>query len=213
MKKILFLFLFIFLNLTGCDQRKEASSSSDEYSTEKKIENSNTNLKTIFEGSNEAKIHLIVYESLTCVHCANFHKEIYPSLKKEFVDTGIIKIEFKSFPLDMASLNASKISHCKNDGKSEILHFLFKNQEKWAKGNTIEEFNKNLKTIIDDQKFEIDFDKCLNDKKIEDFVLEGRINGVKEFNVNATPTIIINNKKFDKTLNYKNLKKTIEKLI
>ena len=147
------------------------------------------------------------------MHCANFHEEIYPKLKKNFIDRGIAKIEFRSFPLDLAALNASKISHCKNDGKSEILHFLFKTQKEWAKGNTVEEFNKNLKEVVNSQKFGIDFDKCINNKRIEDFVLEDRINGVKKFNVNATPTIIINNKKFDKTLNYKNLKKTIEKLI
>ena len=50
-------------------------------------------------------------------------------------------------------------------------------------------------------------------QKIEDYVLNDRIEGVKKFKVNATPTIIINNKKFDKPLNYKNLKKSIEKLI
>ena len=50
-------------------------------------------------------------------------------------------------------------------------------------------------------------------KEIEDFVLNDRIEGAKNFKVNATPTIIINNKKFEKSLNYKNLKKTIEKLI
>ena len=174
---------------------------------------SETKIKALSEGNIDAKIEIIVFESLTCVHCANFHEEIYPQLKKNFIDKGIAKIEFRNFPLDLAALNASKISHCKNDGKSEILHFLFKNQKEWAKGNTVEEFNKNLKEVVNSQKFGIDFDKCINDKRIEDFVLEDRINGVKKFNVNATPTIIINNKKFDKTLNYKNLKKTIEKLI
>ena len=174
---------------------------------------SETKIKALSEGNIDAKIEIIVFESLTCVHCANFHEEIYPQLKKNFIDKGIAKIEFRNFPLDLAALNASKISHCKNDGKSEILHFLFKNQKEWAKGNTVEEFNKNLREVVNSQKFGIDFDKCLNNKRIEDFVLEDRINGVKKFNVNATPTIIINNKKFDKTLNYKNLKKTIEKLI
>ena len=170
---------------------------------------SETKIKALSEGNIDAKIEIIVFESLTCVHCANFHEEIYPQLKKNFIDKGIAKIEFRNFPLDLAALNASKVSHCKN----EILHFLFKNQKRWAKGSTVEEFNKNLKEVVNSQKFGIDFDKCLNNKKIEDFVLEDRINGVKKFNVNATPTIIINNKKFDKTLNYKNLKKTIEKLI
>ena len=174
---------------------------------------SETKIKALSEGNIDAKIEIIVFESLTCVHCANFHEEIYPQLKKNFIDKGIAKIEFRNFPLDLAALNASKISHCRNDGNPEILHFLYKNQKRWAKGSTVEEFNKNLKEVVNSQKFGIDFDKCLNNKKIEDFVLEDRINGVKKFNVNATPTIIINNKKFDKTLNYKNLKKTIEKLI
>ena len=174
---------------------------------------SETKIKALSEGNIDAKIEIIVFESLTCVHCANFHEEIYPQLKKNFIDKGIAKIEFRNFPLDLAALNASKISHCRNDGNPEILHFLYKNQKRWAKGSTVEEFNKNLKEVVNSQQFGIDFDKCLNNKKIEDFVLEDRINGVKKFNVNATPTIIINNKKFDKTLNYKNLKKTIEKLI
>ena len=170
-------------------------------------------IKPISEGDIDAKIEIIVFESLTCVHCANFHEEIYPKLKKNFIDRGIAKIEFRSFPLDLAALNASKISHCRNDGKSEILHFLFKNQKEWAKGNTVEEFNKNLKEVVNSQKFGIDFDKCLNSEELENHILEERIEGVKKYKVNATPTIIINEKKFDKPLTYKNLKKTIEKLI
>ena len=99
---------------------------------------SETKINSIYEGNLDAKIKLIVYESLTCSHCADFHKNVYPNLKKEFIDTGVVKIEFRNFPLDMAALNASKIAHCKNDGKSNILHFLFNNQHMWIKGETIE---------------------------------------------------------------------------
>ena len=77
----------------------------------------------------------------------------------------------------------------------------------------VEEINNNLKKFIEEEGFQIDFEKCINDKEIEDFVLNDRIEGVKKFEVNATPTIIINDKKFDKALNYKNLKKYLEKLI
>ena len=70
-----------------------------------------------------------------------------------------------------------------------------------------------LKKFIKNQGFEVNFEKCINDKKIEDYVLNDRIEGTKKFKVNATPTIIINDEKFDKTLNYKNLKKSLEKLI
>ena len=110
-------------------------------------------------------------------------------------------------------MNAAKIAHCKNDGKSNILHFLFSSQSMWTKGETIEEINLNLKAVINRENFGIDINKCLNNKKIEDHILEDRIEAVKKFKLNSTPTLIINNKKFDKPLNYKNLKKTLEKLI
>ena len=170
-------------------------------------------IKRIVVGNKNAKITIITYESLTCSHCANFHIDVYPKLKRDYIDTGIAKIEFRHFPLDIAAFNASKVSQCKNDGSSKILDSLYLNQSKWVKGETIEEVNQNLKQFLSSEGFDINFNQCTSDKKIEDFILNDRIEGVKKFKVNATPTIIINNKKFDKSLNYKNLKKSIEKLI
>ena len=177
------------------------------------IADTSDSIKRIYEGNKDAKITIITYESLTCGHCADFHKDVYPQLKKEFIDTGIVKIEFRHFPLDMAALNASKIAQCNNNGKADLLHFLFSNQKKWAIGETIENTNENLKKLLKDENIRIDFEKCTNNKNIEDYVLNDRIEAVKKFKINATPTIIINNKKFEKSLNYKNLKKIIEKLI
>ena len=176
--------------------------------------NANTQeIKRIIVGNIDAKITIIAYESLTCSHCASFHKNVYPQLKEEFLDTGLAKIEFRHFPLDMAALNASKISQCKNDGNSDILQSLYNNQQMWVKGSTVEEANKNLQKYLKSEGFIIDFESCVNNKQIEDFVLNDRIEGAKTFKVDATPTIIINNKKFEKTLNFKNLKKALEKLI
>ena len=174
---------------------------------------SDIKIKTLNEGNIDAKISIIVYESLTCGHCADFHTEVYPKLKKDFIDTGLAKIEFRSFPLDLAALNASKIAHCKNDGKSDLLHFLYENQKKWVRGETIEDIYKHLKNLIVKKESGLDFENCLANKNIEDHVLNDRISGVKKFNIEATPTLIINDKKFDNPHNYKKLKKTIEKLI
>ena len=170
-------------------------------------------IKRILVGNKSAKISIIAFESLTCSHCANFHKDVYPLLKKEYLDTGLAKIEFRHFPLDMAAFNASKVSQCKNDGDPEILESLYANQQKWVRGNTVEEANLNLQKFLISQGFSVDFENCINNSQIEDFVLNDRIDGVKNFKINATPTIIINNEKFEKTLNYKNLKKALEKLI
>ena len=174
---------------------------------------SNAEVNRIIAGNKDAKIKIIAYESLTCSHCADFHKEIYPQLKKDFIDTGLAKIEFRHFPLDVAAFNASKISQCKSNESLKILNSLYSNQQEWVRGNTVEEINGNLKKFIKSQGFEINFEKCIYNKEIEDFVLNDRIEGVKKFKVNATPTIIINDEKFEKTLNYKNLKKSLEKLI
>ena len=177
------------------------------------IINVKAEVKRIASGNEDAKILIIAYESLTCSHCASFHKDVYPQLKKNFIDNGLVKIEFRHFPLDVAAFNASKIAQCNQDQSLEILESLYKTQQAWVKGSTVEQINNNLKTHIEKEGFNINFDKCLINKEIEDFILNDRIEGTKKFKVNATPTLIINNKKFEKSLNYKNLKKTLEKLI
>ena len=170
-------------------------------------------IKRIIVGNKDAKITIIAFESLTCSHCANFHKNVYPELKKEYLDTGLAKIEFRHFPLDIAAFNASKVAQCKNDGNADILESLYANQQKWVKGSSIEEANKNLQIFLKNEGFSVDFESCVNNKNIEDFVLNDRIEGAKNFKISSTPTIIINNEKFEKKLNYKNLKKALEKMI
>ena len=192
MKKLLFIFIAIFGLLSSLSAAE---------------------IVRIVSGKENAKITIIAYESLTCSHCADFHKEIYPQLKKDFVDPGLVKIEFRHFPLDAAAFNASKIAQCNEQQSLEILESLYTNQKDWIRGKTVAELNDNLKKFINNKGYKIDFEKCINDKEIEDFVLNDRIEGARNFKVNSTPTIIINNKKFDKSLNYKNLKKTLEKLI
>ena len=113
--------------------------------TTKLIAEDSQSIKRISEGVENAKITIIVYESLTCGHCADFHKNVYPSLKKDFIDKGLVKIEFRHFPLDIAAFNASKIGQCNNDGKSEIMHILYSGQKKWARGKTPEEATMYLK--------------------------------------------------------------------
>ena len=177
------------------------------------VTNINADINRITSGNPTAKITIIAYESLTCSHCADFHKNVYPQLKRDYIDTGLAKIEFRHFPLDVAAFNASKIAQCKKGKELENLNSLYSNQQAWVKGSTIEEINDNLKKFIEKEGFNLNFEKCIKNKEIEDFILNDRIEGVKKFKVNATPTIIINNKKFEKSLNYKNLKKTLEKLI
>tara|TARA_B100000787_G_scaffold29091_1_gene19342 strand:+ start:333 stop:986 length:654 start_codon:yes stop_codon:yes gene_type:complete len=204
--------LISFLFLTSCDQNNEIKASSENPENDQKVLSLDS-IKRISKGEEDARITIIAYESLTCGHCADFHKNVYPDLIKDFIKKGLVRIEFRHFPLDIAAFNASKIGQCNNDGNPDVINILFSGQKKWARGETPEEAKKYLKNFLEDEGVNVDFEKCLNDKNIEDYVLNDRIEGVKKFKVNATPTIIINDKKFDKTLNYINLKKYLEKLI
>ena len=101
-----------------------------------------------------------------------------------------------------------KLHNVITDGNSNILNILYSGQKKWARGKTPEEATGYLKKFLTRwRNVNVDFEKCISDKAIEDYVLNDRIDGVKKFEVNATPTIIINDKKFDKALNYKEFKK------
>ena len=196
MKKIIYILLFFFLSINS-------------------FAGENYKLSDITEGNENAKIKIYSYQSLTCPHCATFHAKIYPLLKKDYIDTGIAKIYFKHFPLDLAALNAAKIVQCVNKEKRiSFLDHLYETQESWIKGEKIEDINQNLKKSA--RKFglnEYDFDKCLAFEDVENFVLNSRIEAVKKFKIKSTPTIVINDVIFKGTLEYKNLRKILERLI
>ena len=119
MKKIFYILLFIFLSYANVSAENI--------------------VKRISEGKENSKITILVYESLTCSHCATFHTDIYPELKKNFIDKGHVKLEYRNFPLDLAAFNAAKIAHCDSNmvKGQEILHFLYTNQSKWVMGKLL----------------------------------------------------------------------------
>ncbi len=170
---------------------------------------------SIVIGSDNSKVEIIIYSSLTCPHCAKFHNDVLPKIKKEFVETGDAKIILTDFPLDLASLNASKIIHCaKDNSKIKLLDAIYEKQKIWTNGNNIEAINENLKKIVSDLKINnFNFDECLNDKVSEKLILEGRIKAQEKYKVDSTPQIIINKKKYDGPTDFTNIAKKIKKLI
>ena len=174
-----------------------------------------TNDSLVVLGSNKASVKIKIFSSLTCPHCANFHIEVLPKIKKEYVDTGKVQLIFIDFPLDQAAFNASKLLHCIDKKKQMIfLDIIYKNQDKWTNGSTIEKINKNLKEIVKNLGITSNqFDKCLTDEVISDKILNGRIEANNKYSINSTPTIVINEKKLKGSLNFKNIKKKIEKII
>ena len=170
--------------------------------------------KILSIGNSDAKVTVKVFSSLTCPHCADFHISIYENLKKDFIDRGLVKFEHHAFPLDLAALNAEIIVRCQvnNDEKFKLLKKIYEKQKDWAIGSDINKINNSIKKIgaelnLEDKKMS----KCLNDEKVQDEILNQRIDAQKKYKIESTPTIVINEKKYTGKSNYEQFKKAIEK--
>ena len=185
-----FFFILSFLILASCDQPQTKSN---------KI--------------SDKVVIIKVFSSLTCPHCANFHQEVILKLKKEYIDTNRVKFEHHGFPLDLAALNAEKILRCaESDKRFQFLGEIYDKQDKWAAGSDIKKINQSLKKIglnfsLDSEKI----DKCLKNEKMQDQILNERIEAQKKYKISSTPTIYINEKKYDGDHEYQNFKKILEK--
>ncbi len=167
-------------------------------------------------GNQNAKVTVKVFSSLTCPHCASFHGKIFPELKKEYIDTNKVKFEHHSFPLDLAALNAEKIlrSVSEVEKKFELLNIIYEKQDEWAVGSDINKINEYLRKIASD--FGVSnkrIDVFLKDEKIQDQILNERIEAQKKYKIESTPTIYINEIKYEGKHNYKKFKKELEKIL
>ena len=176
----------------------------------------NAETKVLEIGNPDAKITVKVFSSLTCPHCASFHKNIFEDLKKEYIDKDLVKFEHHSFPLDLAALNAEIIIRCLQDinKKFQLLGEIYKKQNQWAVGSDINIINESIKKIgLDSGLSNKKMDNCLKDEGSQDEILNERIEAQKKYKIQSTPTIYINKKKYGGEHKYKQFKKAIEKLL
>ena len=170
--------------------------------------------KILSIGNSDAKVTVKVFSSLTCPHCANFHTSIFNNLKKDYIDKGLVKFEHHAFPLDLAALNAEIVVRCQtnNDKKFELLEAMYKKQKFWAVGSDINKINDLIKEV--GTSFGLTQNKmnsCLKDSNAQDEILNQRIEAQKKYKIESTPTILVNEKKYSKKVDYKTFKKIIEK--
>ena len=170
--------------------------------------------KILSIGNPDAKVTVKVFSSLTCPHCANFHSMIFNNLKKDYIDKGLVKFEHHAFPLDLAALNAEVIIRCQtnNDKKFELLEEIYNKQKFWAVGSDIDKINDLIKEV--GANFDLTkekMDKCLKDDSAQDEILNQRIEAQKKYKIEATPTVVVNEKKYSNEVDYKIFKKIIDK--
>ena len=167
-------------------------------------------------GSPDAPITIIEYRSLTCSHCADFANNVFPELNEKYIQTGKVKFEFRPFVLNAVDLNAFKLLNSieKKDFLS-LDKMLFRDQNIWL---VTKDSNKILENSTNALKkyallyglSEETFNDILNDKELEEWILSMRVDGTKKFNIQSTPSFIINGEvhsgnmpfsKFEKLLN------------
>ena len=145
-------------------------------------------------GDPGAPVTMIEFSSLTCPHCASFHANTLPEIKKNYIVTGKVRLVYRHFPFDQPALLAAALAECAgHDRFFNFVDVLFASQSTWARAaNTPAALNKigrlgGLKTDA--------IAACFADKEMLDRILSDRIEGAKKYDINSTPTFIVNGEK------------------
>ena len=163
-------------------------------------------------GSNDAKVTIIEYASLTCGHCANFHLRTWPDLKKKYVDTGKVSFVLREFPLDPLAMAGFMLARCAGGDKQyAMIDLLFEQQRNWAFGN------KPLDALMSLSRqagfTQESFEACLKNQSVYDAVEWVRKRGADKFGVSSTPTFFINGRMERGALSLEEFEKIIEPLL
>jgi protein-disulfide isomerase len=171
-------------------------------------------------GKEDAKVQIVEYMSMTCPHCAHFHNTTFDEIKKKYVDTGKVRFVIREFPFDPRAAAAFMLARC-NPAKPDdlstpeqyfpMVSMLFKQQQTWA---AAEDGRAALLQMSKLAGFSEDsFTKCLTNQKLLDEVNATRERGSKDFGVNATPTFLINGKRYSGDMSVDILSALIDSLL
>jgi len=168
-------------------------------------------------GEKNAPVAIIEYASLSCPHCASFYQEAFDKLKKEYIETGKVKFVYRDFPLNQPALMGAMVAVCRSQDeegdKAQTYHnfvkALFKTQDSWAFDPHYVDKIESI-AVLDGMTPER-FKQCIEDKKLQDKILEARMLSAQSLNINSTPTFFINGEALEGFVDYKTIKKVVDK--
>ena len=149
----------------------------------------------------EPKNTIIEYASMTCPHCSDFHGDVFPKIKKDLIDTGIVKYTFRDFPLDPFAMAGTMIANCVNEDKYfDVINVLLKTQKKWIERGYqgIISVAKNFGLSEEDTK------RCLSDKELINLIESNMNLASNSFGITGTPSVFVNGKKIQ-SLKYEDI--------
>ena len=165
-------------------------------------------------GNEDAKITIIEYASLSCSHCADFHVNTLETLKKEYIDTGKVKMVFRDYPFNYPALLGSMVLRCIPENyRYDYMNALFKLQPDWVN-------KKNKKTIQELYKImqsggmtKEEYDACIYNTELENEILQGVMEAQNQFNIKSTPSFIIDGKLIEGNKSIKEFRQIIDKIL
>ncbi|MDZ7824269.1 MAG: DsbA family protein [Ahrensia sp.] len=169
-------------------------------------------LPEMAEGAADAPVTIIEYASMTCGHCASFHKNTYPALKEKYIDTGKVRLILREFPFDPRAIAAFMLARCApNNAYFPMVDVLFKQQAVWARAENARVPLQNIAKLAGFTQES--FEACLTDQKLLNDVNAVKTRGQEEFDVSATPTFFINGAKYAGALTIDQMSAIIDGLL
>jgi protein-disulfide isomerase len=161
-------------------------------------------------GKEDAPVTIVEYASMTCPHCAHFHKTTLPELKKKYIDTGRVRLVMREFPFDPRAEAGFMLARCSNDNYFAMVDVLFQQQENWARNENARAALLQLAKLAGFSQES--FEACLTDQKLLTDVRAVKTRGEKEFGVESTPTFFINGQKYPGALTIAEVSAIIDRL-
>lgn len=162
-------------------------------------------------GNPDAPVTIVEYASMTCGHCANFHKNTLPAIKEKYIDTGKARLILREFPFDPRAEAGFMLARCADDKYFAMIDVLFRQQANWV---PVEDAQSALLNIAKLAGFtQESFEACLTDQKLLDDVRAVRSRGANDFGVDSTPTFFINGNKYTGALSVDEMSAIIDGMV
>jgi protein-disulfide isomerase len=169
-------------------------------------------MKPMVVGKADAPVTIFEFASLGCPHCAHFHETTYPELKKNYIDTGKVKLVFTDFPLGGPALAASMIARCA--GPSRYFGFIelfFRAQEQWSRADPPIDALKKVARF--GGLTPADVDACIKQQPLIDFIQGTARKASKDHEINSTPSFLVNGTKVSGALPYAEFKVFVDEAL
>ena len=165
-------------------------------------------------GDKDAPITIIEYASMSCSHCASFHNNTLPDIKKEYIDTGKVRMVFRDYPFNYPALLGSMMMRCiSSDVKYDYMNALYELQNTWVNKDPKISKKELYKIMQSGGMTKDEFNECYSNLDNENLILEGVMAAQKDFNIKSTPSFIVNGNLVEGNKNIKEFRQIIDKIL